>query len=183
MRSFFVDIAGGLVVFVIAAAAGLAHNAVRERSLPLIQNVKHNSPGRHQGAQATGPKASSAAGSIVEEALREGSVTADQVKALLEDSTVVVIDARSPQEYEEGHITGATNVPYDRLPEYYQRLIGQIPFDAFIVCYCTGPDCDFSDQLATELRIAGYMKVVLFPGGWEHWEAAGYPAEGSKVKK
>lgn len=189
MKNIFIDIAGGVAVCVLAAVVGIAHNAVRERPLPLIQSVKSasvtndNHETQSSGAQAAEPRAgdkSSDDGAVArQEAISEGSVSADQVKAMLEDSNVVIIDARSPEEFDEGRVPSAINVPYDQLPEYYQQLITEIPLDALVVCYCQGPDCDFSHELATELRIMGFMNVVLFTGGWEHWEAAGYPIEDS----
>jgi len=175
MKRFVSEIAGGLIIFIAAAAVGLTHNAVRGNSLPLIQKI-NQTPAQ---ASDAGPAASGDAG--VADALREGTVTADQLKQLIDSGLVYVIDARSPAEYEEGHVPGSVNIPHDRLPEYMNQLLERVPMDALVVCYCQGPDCDFSDLLATELKIIGYPKVVLFPGGWEHWETAGYPVEGTKA--
>lgn len=182
MKSFFAEIAGGLAVIVVAAALGLAHNAVRGNSIPLIPGA--NAPDREAPAeQKTGNPGSSDAGNrVIDDIILAGTATAEQLEAIMGDPAVVIVDARSPEEYEEARIAGAINVPYDRMPEYYQGLIDRVPMEAVVVVYCQGPDCDFSDQLATELRIMGYVTVITFPGGWEHWEAAGYPAEGSKVK-
>ena len=87
------------------------------------------------------------------------------------------VDARSAAEYDTGHIPGAINVPIDRLSDYLNELTSMIDVDAEVVCYCNGPSCDFSDQLATELKFLGYTRVMVFTGGWEHWEAAGYEIE------
>jgi rhodanese-related sulfurtransferase len=67
------------------------------------------------------------------------------------------------------------------LHEYYAELTATVPPDAKVVCYCWSPTCDFSDQLATELKIMGYTDVVVFTGGWEAWQDAGHPVEGSEV--
>lgn len=178
MKKFVAEIAGGLIVVLVASAVGLAHNAVRENSLPLIQRVNPTvvSDGPADETYAAGP-----GNAVVEEVLREGTVTADQLKELIDGRLAVVIDARSPGEYEEAHVVGALNVPHDRIPDYLDYLLQQVPMDALVVCYCQGPDCDFSDLLATELKIIGYFKVVLFPGGWEHWKAAGYPTESTRT--
>jgi rhodanese-related sulfurtransferase len=189
MKNFFLDIAGGLAICVAAALVGLAHNAVRERSLPVIQNIKSTASTNQSNAQASGvhneeidPLAGSSdpGATLRQEILQEGTITADQLREMLEDGTIVIIDARSPEEFDEGRVAGAINVPFDQIAEHYQQLMAEIPMDAFIVCYCQGPDCDFSHELATELKIMGFVNVVLFSGGWEHWQAAGYPIEASE---
>ena len=175
MKKCVTEIAGGLIVFLVAAAVGLTHNAVRGNSLPLTQKINHAAVTAGTAGQSgeTGP--AGPLDQVANDVLREGIVTADQLKQLIDAGQVYVIDARTSGEFVEGHVLGAINIPHDELPDYMNVLMEQIPMDALVVCYCQGPDCDFSDLLATELKIIGYPKVVLFRGGWEHWETAGYP--------
>jgi rhodanese-related sulfurtransferase len=178
MNRFVKDLTGGIVVIAVAAIVGIAHNAVRSQSVPLIQDVKPVSTVRHGGASA----ATTVDGVENPADLPEGAVTAEQVKSMFDEGEVYIVDARGPGPFEEGHIPGAINIPYDRLPEYFEDLSSLVPIDARVVIYCWGPDCDFSDQLATELKIMGYADIFVFTGGWEHWHEAGYPGEGSKVE-
>ena len=173
------EIAGGLIIVLVAAAVGLTHNAVRGNSLPLIQRVNPTGAIAHKFGD---PGQAGAGNAVVDEALREGTVTADQLKELIDGRLAVVIDARSAEEFAEGHVAGAINIPYDHIPEHVDRLFQEVPMDALLVCYCQGPDCDFSDLLSTELKIIGYPKVVLFRGGWEHWKDAGYPIESTETQ-
>jgi len=166
MNNFIKNITGGVVIIIAATLIGVVHNAVRGQSIPLVQKVEKVQTARHNG----GDGADSGQ-------LAEGAVTVVQVKDLVDEGAVYVIDARAPAGYEEGHIPGAINIPYDRLPEYYQQITDTVPLDARIVCYCWSPTCDFSDQLATELKIMGYTDVAVFPGGWEEWQDAGHPGE------
>jgi rhodanese-related sulfurtransferase len=115
-------------------------------------------------------------------AVAEGAVSLAEMKRIFDTGTAYIIDARDPYEYDEGHIPGAINVPYDRLPEYLDMLSGEVPMDGEVIVYCRGPDCDFSDTLATELKILGYQNVRVFTGGWEQWNGAGYPVEGMVPK-
>lgn len=65
-------------------------------------------------------------------------VTADDVLALRKSGKpVVVVDARSPAEFQAGHIPGAINLPPERVIPEAARL----PKDrkAPIVFYCRGP--------------------------------------------
>ena len=43
-----------------------------------------------------------------------------------------VIDLRSQEEYRQGHIKGAVNIPYDFLEDYKKRL----PRNRILVLYC-----------------------------------------------
>jgi rhodanese-related sulfurtransferase len=181
VKRFARDLAGGLVIIAAAAAIGILHNAVRGASVPLIQDVERVSTvQRVEGENETNPAGSVEVGAPSD--LPEGAVTAEQVKAMMDEGNAYVIDARAPSVYAEGHIAGAINIPYDRLPEYYDQLTSEVPTDATIICYCWSPTCDFSDQLATELKIMGYSHVVVFLGGWEHWQQAGYATEGTKTE-
>ena len=191
MKTFLRNLVGGLVIMVVAAVLGIIHNSVRGSSIPLIQKVgavstAGQSAGEDEATGApddtTGPAATpTTQGEASGGAGTEGSATMEELRAMMEKGTVTIIDARAADVYAEGHIAGAINIPYDRLPEYYERLAELAAPDAAIVCYCFGPTCDFSDQLATELRIMGYTNVRVFTGGWEYWQKAGYPAEGTKV--
>lgn len=180
MKHFVRDLAGGVVVIAAAAVIGVLHNAVRGQSIPLIQKVDVVKTANHgNGGDDVAPGGTPDSPSE----RPEGTVTVEQVKALLDEGTVHIIDARGSEAFAQGHIPGAINVPYDRLPEYYEELTAAVPMDAKIICYCWSPTCDFSDQLATELKIMGYSDVTVFTGGWEHWQEAGNPVEGDTTEE
>jgi len=174
MKHFVKDLAGGVVVIAAAVVIGVLHNAVRGQSIPLIQKVDVVRTANHGNG---GEEETSGTAVVTAAELPEGAVTVDQVKALFDGGAVHIIDARAPEAFAEGHIPGAINVPYDRLPEYYEEFAATVPTDAKIICYCWSPTCDFSDQLATELKIMGYTDVAVFTGGWEDWQEAGHPVE------
>jgi len=164
MNRFIKDLAGGLVVILVAGVIGILVNTVRGDSVPLLQKIKSVSTAQH--GDPADPS------SVPEE-----SITAERVKDIIDIGEAFIIDARPATDYDAGHIPTAINVPYDRLPDYIDELTSLIDVDAEVVCYCTGPNCDFSDQVATELKFLGYTRVVVFTGGWEHWQAAGYEVE------
>ncbi len=85
-----------------------------------------------------------------------------------EDSSTVLLDARSTFQFELGHIPGAVNVPADSnsLSDHLRRL--QLA-DRKIIVYCAGIHCDAAERLAKRLRDLGFRNVYLFPGGWEEW--------------
>lgn len=66
-----------------------------------------------------------------------GALTAEQLKGMLDKKTkVVVVDARTAEEYRIGHIPGAVNVPPDSL----DRIEAILPRDkkVTLVFYCRG---------------------------------------------
>jgi len=173
MKSFIRELVGGAVLLIVAALVGIAFNAVRPGGIPLIMAGAPVATTAHGDTAQSGAADTSAA--AVQ--LAEGAVSVDQVKAALDDGSAIIIDARSTTEYEAGHIPGAINIPHDRIPEFIETLNAEVPMDANVIIYCRGPECDFSDLLATELKVMGYQTVSVFTGGWEHWTAASHPTE------
>jgi rhodanese-related sulfurtransferase len=165
------------VIILAATAIGIAQNAVSSNPIKLIQDgAPVSTAQKHGGDAATADSAG--AGSGAAQALPEGSISLSEMKTLFDGGNAFILDARPPDGFAEGHIPGAINIPYDKLPDYVDKLNDEVPQELTVVCYCWGPECDFSDQLATELKFMGYQDVIVFTGGWEEWTAAGYPTEG-----
>ncbi len=99
------------------------------------------------------------------------------VKQLFDAGGVVLIDAREPEEYDEGHIPGALSMPYDEVSSEPERLEQLDAGGKAIAVYCGGGACELSLTLAWDLISAGQTKVVVFMGGYPEWAAAGYPVE------
>jgi len=167
MNAFFRELAGGVALMVVAALLGIGVNAVRPRGLPLIQKGEVVSTAQHGVVDTTTTFVPTA----------KGAISIDEMKKQFDSKTAVILDARSPEEYEEGHIPGSINIPHDRIPEFQDVLNREVSTDAHVICYCRSPSCDFSDLLATELKIIGWQDVSVFSGGWEEWTKAGYPVE------
>jgi rhodanese-related sulfurtransferase len=100
-------------------------------------------------------------------------ISLNQAYELYRDK-ILFADARNPEEFEDGHISGAINLPYFTLNNFEDR-INSIDKTAPIVTYCEGADCDMSIRLGNELFQKGFKKVFVFFGGWEEWKKAQYP--------
>jgi rhodanese-related sulfurtransferase/DNA-binding MarR family transcriptional regulator len=85
---------------------------------------------------------------------------------------VTVIDVRPPQEYAQGHIVGALNIPLDKL----RRRLKDLPRDREIVAYCRGPWCVLSYEAVAQLRKAG-IDARRLEDGLPEWRRAGLPVE------
>lgn len=94
----------------------------------------------------------------------------------LYNQNVTFIDARTKEEFAEGHIKNSINIPfYDS--EKYETLLKSLDKNKTIVTYCSGEDCDLSIMLGDELFGKGFKRVYIFYGGWNDWLEAGYPIE------
>lgn len=60
-------------------------------------------------------------------------VTAEELQAMMENGEdLTVIDVRTPEEYEGGHIPGSISVPIDTIED-----LEELPSDGAVVLYCT----------------------------------------------
>jgi len=86
------------------------------------------------------------------------------------DGLVTVLDVRPPEEFAQGHLAGALNVPLDRL----QERLRDLPPDREVVAYCRGPWCVLSFEAVARLREAGFAARRL-QDGLPEWRRAGLP--------
>lgn len=85
---------------------------------------------------------------------------------------VTVIDVRPPEEYAQGHIAGALNIPLDKLKQH----LNELPRNREIVAYCRGPWCVLSYEAVARLRKAG-ISARRLEDGLPEWRRAGMPIE------
>ncbi len=97
-------------------------------------------------------------------------VPADDLLARVRDGLVTVLDVRPPEEYAQGHVAGALNVPLDRL----QERLRELPTGREVVAYCRGPWCVLSYEAVARLREAGFEARRL-QDGLPEWRRAGLP--------
>jgi rhodanese-related sulfurtransferase len=80
------------------------------------------------------------------------------------------LDVRQPEEWESGHIPGATLLPLGEITNH----LSEIPDDQPIVVVCRSGNR--SAQGRDLLKQAGYSQVTSMWGGMNEWIAAGYPS-------
>ncbi|ONI87877.1 ArsR family transcriptional regulator [Actinosynnema sp. ALI-1.44] len=97
-------------------------------------------------------------------------VTAEDLSTRMTESQVVVIDVRSADDYERGHIPGALSMPQAQLRDRLSTL----PDDQEIVAYCQGPYCVASPRAVKLLREHGHQASSL-AGGLARWRRRGLP--------
>ena len=93
--------------------------------------------------------------------------------AKLKRSEAVIIDVRDKDEWDEGHIPGATHLSRSTIELDIEEKVPDP--NATIICHC-GPECFRGSALAAEtLQKMGYKNVRSMAGGLKAWKAAGLP--------
>lgn len=82
----------------------------------------------------------------------------------------VLLDVRSTELFEQGHVPGAVNLPHGRINE---RNLSLYPEGTMFVTYCAGPHCNGADKAALALaRLGRPVKKMI--GGVEGWRDEGF---------
>jgi rhodanese-related sulfurtransferase len=97
-------------------------------------------------------------------------VSAAQAFQLREEGAFV-LDVRTPAEWEESHVPGATLIPLDEL----ESRLDEVPVDREVVVMCRSGNRSATGR--DILRQAGFVQVTSMAGGIQQWGAAGYPLE------
>lgn len=85
----------------------------------------------------------------------------------------LILDVRSPAEFEAGHIAGAINIPHDQLTQRISEL-GISPSDEVVVHCQSGRRAGMAEAA---LREAGYTNVRDLSGHMQAWNEAGMPVD------
>ena len=97
-------------------------------------------------------------------------VTLLELRKMMRDDRVTVIDVRPREEYEAGHIPGAISVP---VPELKRRM-GELPKRKEVIAYCRGPYCVYSLEAVRALRTQGF-RARRADQGLPEWRSHGLP--------
>ena len=106
----------------------------------------------------------------------QGNFENADVKAfseLIEDSSVVLLDVRTANEFAEGHIEGAINIDQGQ-SDFMEKAKAALPTDKKIAVYCRSGRR--SANAAGKLAAEGYRCVNL-KGGIVAWKEADKPVK------
>jgi len=89
----------------------------------------------------------------------------------IDDKEGIILDARSPEAYEEGHIPGSHLLFFYNMNEYYPKHEDLLKSSSSLLIYCGNIECDDSEFLANELFNLGYAPILVYKGGLEDWKS------------
>ena len=85
----------------------------------------------------------------------------------------LLLDVRTPEEWNEGHLEGAAHADYWGDEAAFEAAINAIPRDRPVLVYCAGGGR--SGLTAKELIEAGHQEVYNLEDGISGWEGQGLP--------
>ncbi len=94
----------------------------------------------------------------------------DGFAAFIDSVNVVLLDVRTVQEYQEGHLEGALNIDQSK-GDFLEQVKTILPLDKKIAVYCRSGRR--STNAANRLAAMGY-KCVNLKGGILAWQKAGH---------
>lgn len=115
----------------------------------------------------------SAAAAFLETAnahLELASISQDDVEGMVRNNTsVMLVDARAADAFQEGHIPGARSWPVWMTDDALARELGPIARTTWIVTYCQSEGCDYARHLARRIVAMGHSNVRMLSGGLHGW--------------
>jgi rhodanese-related sulfurtransferase len=139
------------IIIIVSVLCGLIYNSVSESGIALIYESLNLESGSY--------------------------LTTEQTKMLLNEGRTLFIDTRYEDEYKEGHLKNAKNIPANMNREDIMTFFETIPKDQQIVVYCSSAACNSSRRLAGFLIYLGYKNVYVYLEGYQEWERQHYPVE------
>lgn len=101
------------------------------------------------------------------------NVTSDEAAKLVAENKVTVLDVRTPEEFEEGHIKGAKNV--DIMDKGFEKKLATVDKSKPVLVHCQAGGR--SKRSLPKLEQAGFGQIYHLEEGFAGWQKAGKPVE------
>jgi phage shock protein E len=110
----------------------------------------------------------------VSSAAEPKNITVEEAaKIVATDTNVVVLDIRTPKEFQAGHIKGATNINF-RDKEFAKQIETLDKSKTYII-HCQGGGR--SGQACDQIKTLDFKNVLHMNQGFGAWEKAGKPVQ------
>lgn len=107
------------------------------------------------------------------------AITRDELKVRLgRGGDFKLVETLPPEQFRDGHLPGAINMPPDQVSTLAQTLLPDKQTE--VITYCASRTCHASADAARELIKLGYANVRHYAGGKADWRFAGLPIERAK---
>lgn len=147
----------GAIIVIAATGIALFFNTTREERLSVVATWSE-----HRRDQ---------------EALEKLFISIEKAQALFPLKETLFLDARTRELYEQGHITGARNLPLDSFEAMSSTVLGDVPRSTPLIVYFEGTDSTPGIELALLLLSRNYRNVYVLERGWDLWTSELLPVE------
>lgn len=161
MKKFLIETG---IIISLAIVTAMGYNLMTDTPLPLFEKYDpHNVELVASSKQEHQP------------VIHLNEIDADSMRALVESDSAILFDARTPDEFNTGHIANALSFPISQFDSMYPLYQDRLAETKTVITYCSGIHCTDSTMLAKELYLKGYTDIFVFKGGVEEWQGLGYP--------
>ncbi len=173
-----------VILLLLGLGAGLAHGVIGGLKMPEKPEAGvPKAPPRVQSEDADTPVSPESSVPVESaEVAGGGGEISEELLNLHEhflNGTAIILDARTRDEYVEGHIPGSFHAPFEafigQVPDYMDLLLGDP--GQLIIIYCGGGDCHASESVGAKLKEFGLESVFVFESGYPAWVDAGFEVE------
>lgn len=168
-----------LIILIAGVILGLVANKISPKGIPLVRDDSDRFK-IDSTATVNKDKTKQDRKYTKEGFVKPQNIPVELVKQLF-DEGVVFIDGREANEFAEGRIKGARNIPYkdfkDKTKEEKQQIMKGLDKEQTLVSYCGSDSCEISIDNAYEMAKAGYNDIKIYLGGYKEWTKLGYPTE------
>jgi rhodanese-related sulfurtransferase len=109
---------------------------------------------------------------VVQGATGGGLSTANAV-ALINRERAVVVDVSETEEFAQGHVGGAKNVPVGQLEQRLPDVVKNKTLPLILIC----PNGARANRALAVAKKLGYEKAQVLAGGLKAWKEANLPVE------
>lgn len=99
------------------------------------------------------------------------NLDASSAQKLVNDSKVIVLDVRTPKEFREGHIKGATNLNFNA--KAFDQELGKLDKSRPYLVHCAVGGR--SSKAVKTMQELGFTNIYHLETGMKGWEKAGQP--------
>jgi rhodanese-related sulfurtransferase len=93
-------------------------------------------------------------------------VTAEEMQTILDVEDAQLIDVRTPEEFEEGHILNAQNIDFSS--PTFDEEVNKLDKSRPVILYCRSGGR--SAKCAEKMKEAGFKKIYDLEGGISKWQ-------------
>jgi rhodanese-related sulfurtransferase len=147
-----VSVIEGVAVTAVAILAAFAYHLINEEGFLARGEATSDIQQAYQGSFV--PK-------IGEREVRRLLALAPYGAGLTAGNKAVFVDARSPLDFQTGHLQGAVNIPENAPDEQRRAATANIDKNARIIVYCRSASCGFAQAVAVKLLDDGFTNVSV----------------------
>ncbi|OTA21438.1 ArsR family transcriptional regulator [Xenorhabdus beddingii] len=109
---------------------------------------------------------------LIDDTSNQEAISWEELLEKIKANSMTLLDVRSKEEFEQGHLPNAINIPIDEL----ENRLDELTSSQDLIAYCRGPYCVLSTNALALLRAKG-IHARRFKTGFSGWKEAGMRIE------